>query len=189
MACVLFALVVVGCDVGPLADLDPGNATVMADKAPKLVPVKGKAIFRADLTAVPPVLDCGYGEVFFHRFDAEGVLSHVGSVANVIDIDECWINLGDGTLGVKGRFTITAANGDQLLGDWAGKMYGPNPDGGPNLWDFYAYDAAHPVQYTGGTGRFDGASGFAAGGGTFDRTTQTGTYRLDGLISSVGSLK
>jgi hypothetical protein len=186
----MFALFVTGCDVG--APVDPGNATasdVAANKTPKMVPIKGKATFVADLTVVPPVVECGFGQTFFRRLNAEGVLSHLGSMTNVIEIDECWINLDDFTLGAKGTYNQTAANGDQLRGRWGGKMYGDDPDGGPNLWDFYAYDADHPLEYTGGTGRFEGAYGYGEGGGTFDRTTLEGTYWVDGMLSSVGSLK
>ena len=178
-----------GCnDAGLLVTPDDNGGTSLAkhDEA-KMVPLKGTATFATDLTAVPPVLDCGYGEDFTRRFTGEGNYSHLGSMTIVIESDECFVNLDDMTLGVIGRMTITAANGDQLQGTWGGKMYAPNPDGGV-LWDFYAYTGVHPVEITGGTGRFEGASGYVGGGGTFDYGTLTGTYWIDGMLSSVGSL-
>jgi hypothetical protein len=45
------------------------------------------------------------------------------------------------------------------------------------------------LQHTGGTGRFNRAYGFAAGGGTVNQITPSGTYGLEGMLSSVGSLK
>jgi hypothetical protein len=180
-----------GCNDAELlvAPDEDGGTSLAKHHEPKMVPFKGDATFAADLTVVPPVNDCGFGEQFFRRFNGEGNYSHLGFMTIVIESDECWINPDDFTLGTKGPMTITAANGDQLYGNWAGKMYGPNPDGGPNLWDFYAYTGLHPVEITGGTGRFEEAHGYVAGGGTFDRTTLTGTYWIDGMLSSVGSLK
>lgn len=188
VAYLLFALVVAGCDTGTL--VDPGNqAAEVAGKAATMVPVKGSATFAADMTVVPPVLDCGSGQVFFRRFTGEGVFSHLGLMTIVIESSECWLDFGDGTLNVKGSWAQRAANGDMLYGTWGGKMYEADPAGGPNPWVFYAHDSDHPLEYTGGTGRFLGVTGFAEGGGTFDATSLSGSYRLEGVISSVGSLK
>jgi hypothetical protein len=186
----LSALIVAGCDVGTM--VEPGDSAATAEvtgKAPKMVPMKGRATFVADLTADPVVLDCGYGEVFFHRFNAEGINSHLGQSIATMVTDDCWVNLSDLSLGVKGRVTFTADNGDELWGVWGLKSPGLPPGETLAVWDFYAYAASDPIQFTGGTGRFEGAYGFASGGGTFDRATLLGTYWFEGVISSVGSLK
>jgi hypothetical protein len=190
LTCLLFALVVAGCDVGTL--VDPGDSTAPAEvagKAPKMVPIKASAAFVADLTADPLVLDCGYGEVFFHAFLAEGIHAHLGRSTGRMVTDDCWVNLGDLSLGVKGTVTLTAANGDELWAVWGLKSPARPPGETLAEWDFYAYAASDPIQFTGGTGRFEGAYGSASGGGTFDRATLMGTYRFDGELSSVGSLK
>jgi hypothetical protein len=143
----------------------------------------------ADLTADPVVLDCGYGEVFFQVFNAEGIHSHLGRSTGRMVTDDCWVNLSDMSLGVKGTVTLTADNGDELWGVWGLKSPGLPPGETLAVWDFYAYAASDPLQFTGGTGRFEGAYGSASGGGTFDRATLLGTYWFEGALSSVGSLK
>ncbi len=190
VTCLLSVLVVAGCDVGAL--VDPGNSTAaseVAGKAPKMVPTKGSATFVADLTADPVVLDCGYGEVFFHAFTGEGLFSHLGASTIAMVADTCWVNLGDLSEGVRGTVIITAANGDELWAVAGLKSPGPPPGETLAAWDFYPYAASDPIQFTGGTGRFEEAYGFASGSGTFDRATRMGTFWFDGVLSSVGSLK
>ncbi len=189
MTCVVLALVVAGCDSGTL--VDPGSSTAgvtVAGKAPMMVPIKADATFAADLTVVPPVIDCGYGQAFPARFNAEGIYSHLGSTTIVIEGDACWVN-ADFSVGVRGHVTLVAANGDELWGVWGLKSPGPPPGETLSNWDFYPYAGDYPLEFTGGTGRFEGAYGFAAGGGTYDRATLTGTYWFEGMVSSVGSLK
>jgi len=167
---------------------DNGGTSLAKHHEAKMVPFKGDATFAPDLTLVPPVLDCGYGEVFFRRFTGEGIFSHLGVTTFIGESDACWVN-ADLTLGVSGHSTLVAANGDELLGVWGLKTPGPPPGGTVSNWEFYPYAGDYPVEFTGGTGRFEGASGYAGGAGTFDYGTMSATYWMDGIISSVGSLK
>ncbi len=189
LVCLLVVLAF-GCNDSELlvTPHDNGATSLAKHHEAMMVPIKGDATFTPDLTLVPPVLDCGHGEVFFRRFTGEGVFSHLGATTFVGVSDDCWVN-PDFTLGVTGRSTLTAANGDELWGVWGLKTPGPPPGGTVSNWEFYPYAGDYPVEFTGGTGRFDDASGYTAGAGTFDYGTMTATYWMDGMISSVGSLK
>jgi hypothetical protein len=68
------------------------------------------------------------------------------------------INLATGAI-TDGRFTITAADGSTLTGTYTGQAR-------PEL---SGYDVSGPI--TGGTGRFEEATGFLVWHGQFDPTT------------------
>ena len=76
MMCVLTCVLVVlkfGCNDSELQvtpDDDCATSLTTRDEV-NMVPFKGDAIFAADLTLVPPVNDCGFGEQFFRRFSGE----------------------------------------------------------------------------------------------------------------------
>ncbi|HSJ64378.1 MAG TPA: hypothetical protein VK922_10850 [Gemmatimonadaceae bacterium] len=80
-----------------------------------------------------------------------------------------------------GEFTNTAADGSTIIG----------------TYDGYLVPTSHPTQFTiqgtfvitGGTGRFEGASGSGLATGTFDTATGAASLELTGHVSSVGSLR
>jgi hypothetical protein len=76
----------------------------------------------------------------------------------------------------KGTFTLTAANGDKLTGDYSGSFV--PKDAAP----MYALSDAK-FQITGGTGRFAQASGSAKLQGTQNIQTGKGKLEVDGTIS------
>jgi hypothetical protein len=80
----------------------------------------------------------------------------------------------------NGEFTLTAANGDQLFGTYEGDFLPLEPP-------LAAIDGAFTV--TGGTGRFEGATGGGDASGVQNLATGVATVALDGTISSVGSNK
>ena len=84
-----------------------------------------------------------------------------------------FINLG--TLTVQGgAFTMTAANGDTLTGEYSGQAVAEFPT-------IIHYDVSGPI--TGGTGRFAGATGIIAFDGFADLQTGLLTDRIVGAIS------
>lgn len=79
-----------------------------------------------------------------------------------------------------GEFTLTAANGDQVFGTYEGQFLPLEPP-------LAAIDGA--FTFTGGTGRFEGATGGGDASGVQNLATGEATVVLDGSISSVGSNK
>jgi hypothetical protein len=189
--CLLLVLAF-GCnDAELLVTPDDNGATSLAKHhEAKMVPIEGDATFAADLTV--PILLCldvdtgEVGDVFFGRFTGEGIYAHLGAITFVGVSDDCWVD-GE-TLGVTGRATFTAANGHELWTIW-GLTGQAGINEGVAEWSFYEYAGDYPVEFTGGTGRFEGASGHLRGAGTFDYSDLTGTWWSDGVISSVGSTK
>jgi hypothetical protein len=80
------------------------------------------------------------------------------------------INLATGAI-TDGRFTITAADGSTFTGTYSGQAR-------PGL---SGYDVSGPV--TGGTGRFEGATGFLVWHGQFDPTTLKLSDEVTGEVS------
>ncbi|EAR22472.1 hypothetical protein [Nitrococcus mobilis] len=75
-----------------------------------------------------------------------------------------------------GEFTIVAANGDQLVGNYGGSFIPINT--GP----VYSLSDA-TFEITGGTGRFTQATGSGELRGTQSTKTGKGTFKADGTIS------
>jgi hypothetical protein len=91
-----------------------------------------------------------------------------------------YINLE--TLAVTdGAFTITAANGDTIFGTYAGQAMPTDKAG------VIRYVATGPI--TGGTGRFEGASGTLTFDGLADLNTNVLSEVVTGTISSPGSAR
>jgi hypothetical protein len=190
---------VAGCDqsenpAGPnqtaLAGDEAGTAGTLsaAWHGPKMVPYKADASFGPGTTSLTPCIPDGSTTpvTALPAFSiGEGEHSHLGRATSVIVDDYCTAIL-DGTtlvgLLAGGTFTHTAANGDAVTGLWDALFT-------PPTFEFITNGKAHPTVFTGGTGRFAGASGNAYGGGTIDAVTGLGTFSVQGIISSVGSLK
>jgi hypothetical protein len=80
----------------------------------------------------------------------------------------------------NGQFTLTAANGDQLFGTYEGEFLPLDPP-------LAAIDGE--LTFTGGTGRFVGATGTGDASGVQNLATGDATVVLEGTISSVGASK
>ncbi|MEJ2542335.1 MAG: hypothetical protein P8188_20630 [Gemmatimonadota bacterium] len=173
-------------DVDPLTPDAPGISTqtrvqsaneVQTSPNATMVPIHGEAAIAVDLTAgfIPCVLegtDIVVAE-FPARFRSEGQFSHLGRTTSVIDLLTCTAGT-DGSVFGPGEAVHTAANGDQLHAEWTGRF---QPDGSSELW----------IVFSGGTGRFAGATGGGAGGGSSDPATFAGSWWFDGMLSRVGA--
>jgi hypothetical protein len=76
----------------------------------------------------------------------------------------------------KGKLTITAANGDKIIGDYSGSFF---PLDTPPMYSLS--DARFEI--TGGTGRFSNAKGSADLKGSQNIETGKGKIEADGTIS------
>ena len=90
------------------------------------------------------------------------------------DTQECF---DTGHFTFAGIFTITAANGDTLLGAYTGSISGSLADGTST----YGFTAT----VKGGTGRFDGATGTFSGTGQANLATFKESRVFSGTISAV----
>ena len=178
----LFLLAVAGCTGDSMITSDDPADVAGKHAGPKMVPMEQYGTFTAHLPS--GTIDCGYDQVFFRRFDALVDFSHLGATTGVMNSHECWVNLPEGTLGVRGDVAFAAANGDELYGDWT-VVITRDPKGG--AVSTFVFDP--PVQFTGGTGRLDGVSGSGSGEGMFNTATYVGAYWIAGEMSSVGSMK
>ena len=152
----------------------PG-ALSASQQAPKMVPLKARMSYEDDpgdgvqcrtpWTPDPPFI------FFPERVLGQGQWTHLGRTTSEIRISECaWT---PGGIAASGTATHTGANGDAIEVEWVGLF-----DQAANTILF------DPIVITGGTGRFEGASGQAVGGGSFDPAV----FWVDGMISSVGSI-
>ncbi len=110
------------------------------------------------------------------HIEGPGTATHLGSLTTVQS--HC-VEPGSFAF-TNGQFTLTAANGDQLFGTYQGEFMPLEPP-------LFTIDGA--FTFTGGTGRFDGATGGGDASGTQDLATGAATVVLEGTISSVGSSK
>jgi hypothetical protein len=104
---------------------------------------------------------------------------HLGAMTaeSIVEV----VNLGTGEGLAQYRFT--AANGDELFVNFVFSAIPTSPT---------AFSVQGTWEVTGGTGRFEGASGSGAYGGRVDFTTDAtavGQFALQGTLSSPGSLK
>lgn len=111
-------------------------------------------------------------------FDADvtGHANHLGRFTGEAQVLQ---NVTDGSY--VGSYIWTAANGDTIFGTFEGQLI---PTATPGV-----FDNIETVIVTGGTGRFEGATGNATLTGEIDTITGSFVYPIDGTISSVGSNK
>jgi len=126
-----------------------------------------KAHYAASIVGVGPGLGCD-ARLFLA---GAGTGTHLGNFT--ITLGFC--GRADGTLD-NGTGTFVAANGDLLYITFHGVS-----DGGHPVLHFTSY-----VTFTGGTGRFAGATGTATVNGIFDAATGAGPADWDGFITFPG---
>ncbi len=108
-------------------------------------PFKGEVVGEAFFGSNP--LGCVAG--FTTITDAAGPVSHMGK--STAHLEHCFTPFGvEDTL-----LVITAANGDELWGTYAAVSSEPIPDIGET------FESTFEVTFTGGTGRFSDAAGWA----------------------------
>ncbi len=175
-------------DLAIYADQVATTELDVAKRGVKMVPVEGIWNFALDPTADPVpcfVPDNPDPVAFFPsgRMLGTGIVSHLGKTNSVIDIDGCSVNPVNGSLSGSGSAVHTGANGDALFASYVAVVF---PDG--TLF-FDPALADPPIVFAGGTGRFDGATGWGHGGGALDTMTGIGSFWIKGMVSSVGSAK
>jgi len=131
------------------------------------VTVPFKAHYLASVVGVGPGLGCD-ARLFL---EGAGEGTHLGRFS--ITLGFC--GRADGTLD-NGTGTFVAANGDLLYITFHGIS-----DGGHPILHFTSF-----VTFTGGTGRFEGATGSATVQGIFDANTGAGPADWDGTITLKG---
>jgi hypothetical protein len=152
--------------------LAPASPVVAGDQ----VPIKGDVTIVPD-PSVPPMVISIHPLIVQETRLFSGNVSHCGACTGVIVEN---INLSNFTF--EGMFTLVAANGDTIVGTAAGSL---------------SVDQSNPAYlvvtetfvFTGGTGRFAGATGSALGGGLANRATSVAQESFQGTISSPGSSK
>lgn len=164
---------VLACD-SPTA-LEPHFSMNAAAVPDGMVPIQiREAVFNlAPGDAIPVMCDPGAAGVFLPNYHmATGVASHLGRVSTVVVISGCTLDLATGVVSMNGTTGRTAANGDVLLGTWTGTLAGSA--------------LTLDVTFTGGSGRFQNAAGWAGGGGQVDVANGTGEWTLTGRINPPG---
>jgi hypothetical protein len=170
---VFLATIAGGCsgDSTPLGPKSGGGPTDSGTEdgfgTSDIKPVPFKAHYEARSVGFGPGLGCN-ARLFL---EGAGTGTHLGTFT--IKLSFC--GRGDGTLD-NGVGTFVAADGDLL----DVTFYGVSDRGSPVL-TFTSY-----VTFTGGTGRFDGATGTAIVHGIFDTRTNSGPADWDGTITFPG---
>jgi hypothetical protein len=135
--------------------------------ADEQVPFKGS--LQGDATIVPLNPPLVFADV-----DATGTATHLGQFT--LDIPH---TVDRGKMTAKGRYVFTAANGDEVYADF---------DGVSKLTDVPNVLAVmETATITGGTGRFEGATGSFTAYRLFDRVALTTTGYFEGTISAPGN--
>lgn len=167
----LGAVVSAACSESPT-----GLETLAAETATSLDAgfVPFHAVFDEMSSYVAPGPDCPVLTVFI---TGTGRSSHLGRTTVVQH--HCIDPFGPDPLAFSnGRFEATGANGDAVLGIYAGASI-PTAEPTELAW-------IGAWEFTGGTGRFAGASGQGDGSGLNNLATGGGTSELTGSISTVG---
>lgn len=102
------------------------------------------------------------------RLITVGVATHLGRVTGVVTGTWCALD-ASGVVSIEGSALRTTASGDVLEATWTGTIAG----------DVLTLD----VTFTGGSGRFQNATGWAVGGGTIDPSGAS-EWTLTGRITS-----
>jgi hypothetical protein len=165
---------VVGCDRSGVPTAPGASAEPVDGRSPAatLVPFKGTFTATGAAADIPgdrcPALTI--------QIQGTGTATHLGSLTTVQS--HCVAPPSfDFT---NGEFTLTAANGDQLSGTYEGEFLLLDPP-------LAAIDGE--FTFTGGTGRFIGATGGGDASGIQNLATGDATVVLEGRISSVGASK
>ena len=169
----LVAVLFVACDQ-PRSTVTGPDAAYQAQRSSTAheVPFKTSSYF-SQVIAVVPEPGCNATGEARRYLEGEGSATHLGRYT--VELSFC---ARAGGILADGLGTFVAANGDLLHFTFEGtSTFAP-----PFTVNFTSYSV-----FTGGTGRFDGASGRAVVTGAIDVRTGSGDGEWNGTISSVGS--
>jgi hypothetical protein len=153
--------------ISPIGNISASNVAIgraQSSRAAALVPFKGS-------------LEGEYGQpsgafpIFHESIRGDGQATYLGRYA--LAIDET-VNLLTAT--AVGTFAFTAANGDTVTGTFTGQAQ-PGP----------LVSITEEATITGGTGRFEGATGSFVIDRVFDPTKRTTIGSFEGSISATGA--
>ena len=163
----------VGCDQARPTVTGPELASqALRSSANQLVPFRTSS-YSFHVTSVVPEPGCNAAGESRRYLSGAGDATRLGSYS--VELSFC--SRAGGILD-DGRGTFVAANGDRLNFTFHGtSAFAP-----PFTLTFTSY-----ADFTGGTGRFDGASGQAIVTGSLDVRTGAGDGQWEGTVSSVGS--
>jgi len=174
-AALITAAIALGCDRS--ADLTAPSTFARSDRVAAQVvkQVPFKVTFNATSTADDvPEDDC----LLTVEVHGTGPSTHLGRLT--VDQSNCAAPLGTTFAITDGEFTLTAANGDRIVGTYSGELV-------PLAPPLFSIDG--PFTITGGTGRFTGATGGGDVSGVQNLATGDARISLVGTVSSVGSTK
>jgi hypothetical protein len=138
-----------------------------------MVPLQAQEVAWPAPDATPVLCDPAFaGVVLPNRLLAAGTGSHFGKLASVILGTGCAVNLATGVVSMAGTAVHTAANGDRLFATWTGTML--------------AGSLTLDINFSGGTGRFQGVTGSGLGSGTMNPATGSGEWTINGRITPPG---
>ena len=177
-------LAIAACDdhapTAPLALAGQPDGPAFSEQVPMRGSYEGTGVFTA-----PPASCAG----FYSVFTGTGRESHAGSYT--LDHTTCTVPIDATHSAFTGEFTKTVANGDLLVGTYEGSTQLTEAPGAGDPIGVFAIVGT--ITFTGGTGRFDGATGSQRMEGTqwtdFSQAGFPSRMILDfeGTISSVGS--
>jgi hypothetical protein len=177
-------LLVTACGSETTAPAGESIAPASGVAALTLVPMKG--VFEGTGSFTAPPASC---QGLYSTFNGSGRESHTGRYT--LHIETCTVPMEASTSSFTGTFTKTAANGDLIFGTDEGTATLTVPPGPGSPVGVFAIDGT--VTFTGGTGRFTGASGQQhMEGDQWTDFSQTGlpsrmVLEFDGSISSTGA--
>jgi hypothetical protein len=170
---VLPLMMAVGCsDEGPVA-IDAGDSSpALIPEFPKTAPCEAHE--ENTIVCVEPTADCMPGPDGLAYFEFPGVVEgdHIGT--GTISGGSV-VNFFVFPFQQSGQSTITAANGDQLVFNYAGTAVPGAGEGDVIFGGWFTF--------VGGTGRFATASGMGTYAGTANTIAGVGQYDMDGVIS------
>jgi hypothetical protein len=189
------ALLVAGCDSGGYgpelsgrAD-DAGTTLQMGrDNATVTVPFKAD-LFTDETSAVPDADRCGAfspstNPVLLNTQEGSGEATHLGRFSavatfciNIGDLlDDDRLTEGESLPFFDVVWTLTAATGDEL---WLAGDGEVKPSGNPD----FDFEFTTPFEITGGTGRFEGASGSGISHSFVDREISRTQHQWSGTLT------